>query len=225
MIEIADGQGLKEFFKQKRAVLFFEAKWSQYAVISKHRNQSLERSPATRQNGPVVPSPAFGPRGRLDYQAYVCAIRQNRPAKPTVRLWVPRKASELGIFNFAVVRAHSAHSAGTAGRRDCRPQRLRDHWRRPPVLRRLGPARAGQRLAAMNADALLAQLPRLHERRDARASSRPIFSVPSGCSSDAWSDVAASKVKSWSAYAWRSPLEVFTTGNDSRTRRGGQEGG
>jgi len=42
MIEIADGQGLEEFFKQRRAVLFFHAKWSQYAVISKRMVELVE---------------------------------------------------------------------------------------------------------------------------------------------------------------------------------------
>ena len=42
MIEIADDRGLEEFFKQERAVLFFHAKWSQYAVISKQMVELVE---------------------------------------------------------------------------------------------------------------------------------------------------------------------------------------
>src|SRR5436190_23949730 len=49
MTEITNEQGLKEFFGQKHAILFFHAPWSQYAVISKQMIEFVESYAKTGQ--------------------------------------------------------------------------------------------------------------------------------------------------------------------------------
>ena len=49
MTEITSEQGLKEFFGQKHAILFFHAPWSQYAVISKQMIEFVESYAKTGQ--------------------------------------------------------------------------------------------------------------------------------------------------------------------------------
>ena len=42
MTEITNERSLKEFFRQEHALLFFHARWSQYAVISKQMIEFVE---------------------------------------------------------------------------------------------------------------------------------------------------------------------------------------